>query len=73
MATSVGDLRAASPFAGFALGFGVLTVWEAIQQTRVVRSPLRSHFIWMLWGEIIANLGLGILAWLLLNGALLPT
>ncbi|PMD19839.1 hypothetical protein NA56DRAFT_189097 [Hyaloscypha hepaticicola] len=73
MASSVGDFKLASTAAGFTLGFGVLCVWNAIQQTRAVRSPLRSVYIFMVWGEIIANLSIGIIAWLFLDGTLSPS
>jgi hypothetical protein len=49
------DNKLAGLAAGFTLGFGVLTVWEAIKQTRSVKSPLRSHYIWMVWGEICGD------------------
>jgi hypothetical protein len=67
------DNKLAGLAAGFTLGFGVLTVWGAIKQTYSVTSPLRSHYIWMVWGEIVANTAIGIIAWLLLEGALPPT
>jgi hypothetical protein len=50
----------------------VLCVWNAIQQTRAVRSPLRSVYIFMVWGEILANLCIGIIGWLFLDGVLSP-
>jgi len=68
-----GDYKLASTAAGFTLGFGFLVVWEAIKQTRAVRSPLRSVYIYMVWGEIIANLAIGIMAWLFLDGTVGPT
>ncbi|RDL31408.1 Uncharacterized protein BP5553_09617 [Venustampulla echinocandica] len=73
MASTVGDFKLSSTAAGFTLGFGVLTVWEAIKQTRNVRSPLRSVYIYMVWGEIVANLAIGIIGWLFLDGKLSPT
>jgi len=72
MATNVSDFKLASTAAGFTLGFGVLCVWNAIQQTRAVRSPLRSVYIFMVWGEIVANLAIGIIGWLFLDGVLSP-
>lgn len=63
----------ASLAAGFALGFGFLTVWEAIKQTRRNQNPRKSLYIYMIWGEIVANLGLGIMGWLLLDGILTAT
>ena len=68
MATSVNDFKLASLAAGFTLGFGVLTVWTAIKQTMSVKSPLRSVYIYMVWGEIVANFGIGVVGWLFLEG-----
>lgn len=70
MATSSGEFQLAAAAAGFTLGFGFLTVWEAIKQTRANRSPLRSPYIYMIWGEIVANLAIGIMGWLMLHGIL---
>ncbi|KAK8044007.1 hypothetical protein PG993_004031 [Apiospora rasikravindrae] len=70
--TSKVDYQVASLAAGFSLGFGILTVWEASKQTMRNKNPLRSAYIWMLWGEIAANLVLAILAYLYLDGTLTP-
>ncbi|KAL6914633.1 hypothetical protein ACHAPO_007757 [Fusarium lateritium] len=70
--TSISDYKVASVALGFSLGFGFLTVWEAMKQTRRNRSPLRSTYIYMIWGEIIANLGIGLLAYLFMNGIIKP-
>lgn len=59
--------------AGFTLGFGFLTVWEAIKQTVRNKDPRRSVYIYMIWGEIISNIGLGVMGWLLLNGVIKAT
>lgn len=59
--------------AGFTLGFGFLAVREAIKQTRRNKDPLHSVYIYMIWGRIAANLGLGIMGWLLMNGVLKAT
>ena len=64
------DVQLAALAAGFTIGFGFLTVWEAIKQTSRNRNPLRSLYIYMVWGEIIANVILGILAWLFLDGTI---
>lgn len=72
MASNVGDFKLASTAAGFTLGFGFLVVWNAIVQTRAVRSPLRSVYVYMVWGEIAANLMIGIIGWLFLDGTLKP-
>ncbi|KAK1994625.1 hypothetical protein LX36DRAFT_583940 [Colletotrichum falcatum] len=70
---SKSDYQIASLAAGFTIGFGFLTVWEAMKQTRRNRSPLRSAYIYMIWGEILANLAIGILGWLFLDGIIGPT
>ncbi|CAI6334412.1 unnamed protein product [Periconia digitata] len=67
------DFKVAALAAGFTLGFGFLTVWEAIKQTRRNRNPLRSGYIYMIWGQIAANLIIGVIGWLFLNGVLGPT
>ncbi|EFQ31881.1 hypothetical protein CGRA01v4_13044 [Colletotrichum graminicola] len=67
------DYQLASLAAGFTIGFGFLTVWEAIKQTRRNRNPLGSAYIYMIWGEILANLIIAIVAWLFLDGVLGPT
>lgn len=61
------DLEIASICWGFTLGFGFLTTWEAVKQTVRSRSPLRSIYIWLVWGEIIVGLAFGIVAYLLLT------
>lgn len=73
MASSSSDYQLAAAAAGFTLGFGCLTVWKAVRQTTSNKSPLRSVYIYMLWGEIVANLVIGILGWLFLNGVLKAT
>nr|XP_036581501.1 uncharacterized protein CTRU02_08551 [Colletotrichum truncatum]KAF6789852.1 hypothetical protein CTRU02_08551 [Colletotrichum truncatum] len=72
MATKT-DYQIASLAAGFTIGFGFLTVWEAMKQTRRNRNPLRSSYIYMMWGEILANLVITIVGWLFLDGILGPT
>lgn len=72
MATT-GDYQLAALAAGFTIGFGCLTVWEAIKQTRRNRNPLRSTYIYMLWGQIATNTAIGIIGWLFLSGAIGPT
>ncbi|KAF4448066.1 hypothetical protein F53441_8458 [Fusarium austroafricanum] len=73
MSASKTDLKVASIAMSFTLGFGLLTVWEAWKQTRRNRNPLRSSYIYMLWGEIVANLGIAIIGWLFLDGTIGPT
>lgn len=67
---SKSDTQVAALAAGFTIGFGFLTVWEALKQTSRNRNPSRSLYIFMVWGEIIANVILGILAWLFLDGTI---
>ncbi|KAH6639312.1 hypothetical protein C7974DRAFT_128892 [Boeremia exigua] len=73
MSATVEDYQLAAVAAGFTIGFGFLTVWEAIQQTRRNRNPLRSVYIYMLWGEIVVNVCIGVVGWLFLTGTLGPT
>lgn len=70
---SRGDIQLAALAAGFTLGFGLLTCWEAIKQTRQNRNPLRSTYIYMIWGEIVANLVIGVIGWIFLAGIIGPT
>ncbi|KAK7192619.1 hypothetical protein DPSP01_006560 [Paraphaeosphaeria sporulosa] len=73
MATTKSDTQLAALAAGFTIGFGFLTVWEAIKQTIRNKNPLRSAYIYMLWGEIIANVVIAIIGWVFLDGYIGPT
>lgn len=53
---------------GFTLGFGLLTLWEAIKQTKRSKNPRRSPYVYMIWGEIVANIAILILGYLLFVG-----
>ena len=64
----IGDAKVASFAAGFSVGFGLLTAWAAVKQTRKQREPWKSVFVWMIWGELLACTGIGIQAYLLLSG-----
>ena len=67
------DYQVAALAAGFSLGFGFLTAWEAVKQTRLNKNPLRSTYIYMIWGEIVANIVIAILGWVFLEGLVQPT
>jgi hypothetical protein len=67
------DVQLSALAAGFTIGFGFLTVWEAIKQTRRNRNPLRSVYIYMVWGEILANIAIGVIGWIFLDGIIGPT
>lgn len=67
------DFQVAALAAGFSLGFGFLTAWEAVKQTRLNKNPLRSTYIYMIWGEIVANIVIAILGWVFLEGLVKPT
>ncbi|QKD60423.2 uncharacterized protein FOBCDRAFT_253361 [Fusarium oxysporum Fo47] len=73
MSATTSDIKIASIAMGFTLGFGLLTVWEAWKQTRRNRNPLRSTYIYMLWGEILANIIIAIIGWIFLDGIIGPT
>lgn len=70
---STSDTQVASLAAGFTIGFGFLTVWKAIQHTLRNRRPWKSLYIYMIWGEIVANLSIGIIGWVFLDGIIGPT
>lgn len=70
MVYSTSDHKLAAAAAGFTLGFGFLTTWQAIKQTRANKNPARSSYIYMLWGEIASNIGIGVIGWLMLDGDL---
>lgn len=53
------DYQVASLAAGFSLGFGFLTTWEALKQTSRNKDPKRSAYVYMIWGELLANLVIG--------------
>ena len=73
MATTRSDFQLAALAAGFTVGFGFLTVWEAIKQTTRNKNPLRSAYIYMVWGEIIVNVVIAIIGWVFLDGHIGPT
>ncbi|KAL7276802.1 hypothetical protein RUND412_000188 [Rhizina undulata] len=58
------DISVASICWGFTLGFGFLTTWEAVCQTLRARAPLKSIYVWMIWGEIFVCLAFSIITWL---------
>lgn len=62
------DQTVAALAVGFSLGFGFLTVWEAIKQTTRSKNPRRSPYIYMIWGEITANVAILILGYCLFRG-----
>ncbi|KAI4736403.1 hypothetical protein E4T50_13088 [Aureobasidium sp. EXF-12298] len=68
--SSSGDYQVAACAAGFTIGFGFLTTVRAIHQTKANRNPWKSAYIYMIWGEILANLALGVLCWLWLKDML---
>jgi hypothetical protein len=73
MAATQSDIQLAALAAGFTIGYGFLTVWEALKQTRQNRNPLRSVYIYMIWGEIAANLAIGVMGWIFLAGMIGPS
>ncbi|EKG12910.1 hypothetical protein MPH_09957 [Macrophomina phaseolina MS6] len=62
------DIKISCIAAGFTLGFGYLTTWDAWKVTSSMRSPTRSLFVWMVWSELVVNLAMAIIAWLFLLG-----
>lgn len=72
MASDNSDQTLASLAVGFTLGFGLLTVWEAVKQTRRSKNPRRSSYVYMIWVEIVANIAILVLANLVFHGVLTP-
>lgn len=46
---------------GFTLGFGLLTAWNAIQQTISIKAPLKNTYLYLVWGEFISSIVIAIL------------
>ncbi|OJD35384.1 uncharacterized protein BKCO1_1700048 [Diplodia corticola] len=72
------DIALAGLAWGFTLGFGFLTVWTAIKQTRHVSKlhgtgRLNSPYIWMIWLEIAVCTAFSIMCWMYLRGNLSPS
>ncbi|CAZ86455.1 unnamed protein product [Tuber melanosporum] len=67
------DMSLASICWGFTLGFGFLTTWEAIRQTIRARTPWKSIYVWMIWGEIFVCLAFSIICWMYLDGTIGPS
>ncbi|KAH7052191.1 hypothetical protein B0J12DRAFT_572550, partial [Macrophomina phaseolina] len=72
------DMNIASLAWGFTLGFGFLTTWTALKQTRHVSkrhgaSRLNSPYIWMIWLEIAVCLSFSIICWLHLRALIPPS
>ncbi|KAH0610103.1 uncharacterized protein H6S33_012649 [Morchella sextelata] len=61
------DIKLASISAGITIGVGFFTGWEAYKTTMQIRKPLKSIFVWMVWGEMIACTAITIQGWLLLT------
>ncbi|KAI0159957.1 hypothetical protein GGR52DRAFT_171316 [Hypoxylon sp. FL1284] len=62
------DIQVSSIAFGFSIGFGIWTLWEAVKQTRRNRNPLRSTYIHMIWGEILASLVIMVVGYLWIGG-----
>lgn len=67
MGASVGDFKLVGLAAGFTLGFGFLTVWNAIKQTRRIEKAYKSPYIILIWLELLSNVTIGVLGWLVLE------
>ncbi|KAE8333036.1 hypothetical protein BDV39DRAFT_199387 [Aspergillus sergii] len=68
MEPSVSDFKLVGLAAGFTLGFGFLTVWNAIKQTSEIEKPYKSPFVILIWIEILSNVVIGVMGWLVLEG-----
>ncbi|KAH8661128.1 hypothetical protein BGZ61DRAFT_432871 [Ilyonectria robusta] len=72
------DLALASLAWGFTIGFGWLTTWTAMKQTKRIYERrgllvFRSAYVWMIWLEILVCLIFSIICWLHLKGIIPPS
>jgi p-aminobenzoyl-glutamate transporter AbgT len=71
------DMVIASVAGGFTIGFGWLTTWTAIKQTRHIYKRVglkvfRNAYVWMIWLEILVCLIFAVICWLYLRGVIPP-
>ncbi|EXL67063.1 hypothetical protein FOPG_16791 [Fusarium oxysporum f. sp. conglutinans race 2 54008] len=72
------DIVVASLAWGFTIGFGWLTTWTAMKQTKHIYkrhrlSIFRNAYVWMIWLEILVCLIFSIICWLHLKGYIPPS
>ncbi|KAJ4078995.1 hypothetical protein BFJ63_vAg18291 [Fusarium oxysporum f. sp. narcissi] len=72
------DIVIASLAWGFTIGFGWLTTWNAMKQTKHIYkrhrvSIFRNAYVWMIWLEILVCLIFSIICWLHLKGYIPPS
>lgn len=65
--SSISDIKVSSIALGFTVGFGVFTTWNAIKQTRASTNPWKSVYIYLIWGEMAANVAMTVEAYLLIS------
>lgn len=65
--SDLSDIKIATFVAGITVGIGFLTGWEAVKQTKSIRKPWKSVFVYMIWGELFVCSALVLQAWLLLT------
>ncbi|EXK77432.1 hypothetical protein FOQG_17862 [Fusarium oxysporum f. sp. raphani 54005] len=71
------DIVIASLAWGFTIGFGWLTTWTAMKQTKHIYKRhrlniFRNAYVWMIWLEILVCLIFSIICWLHLKGYIPP-
>ncbi|KAF4415030.1 hypothetical protein F53441_14674 [Fusarium austroafricanum] len=72
------DMVIASLAWGFTIGFGWLTTWTAMKQSKHIYkrhrlSIFRNAYVWMIWLEILVCLIFSIICWLHLKGYIPPS
>ncbi|KAG7403987.1 hypothetical protein Forpi1262_v018617 [Fusarium oxysporum f. sp. raphani] len=72
------DIVIASLAWGFTIGFGWLTTWTAMKQTKHIYKRhrlniFRNAYVWMIWLEILVCLIFSIICWLHLKGYIPPS
>jgi hypothetical protein len=67
------DIKLSSIFFGTTIGVVIFTAWKAIDQTiPMVRrgTASRSSYLWMVWGHLVLNSTICVLAWLFMDGVI---
>lgn len=68
--SSLSDIKVSSIALGFTIGFGIFTTWNAVKQTMGSTKPWKSVYVYLIWGEMAANVAMTIQAYLLISGVI---
>jgi len=70
---TLSDIKLSSIFFGTTIGVVIFTAWKAIDQTiPMIRrgTAFRSSYLWFVWGHLVLNSTISILAWLFMDGVI---